>query len=107
RIREQPRRVLGSIPGLELVELRGSDTCCGSAGIYNVTQPETAMALLERKMDAVVETGAEILAVANPGCAIQIGAGIRMRGVPMRVVHPIDLLDRAYRAERRLARSGR
>ncbi len=101
RVREQPRAILRAIPGLELVELRGSDDCCGSAGIYNVTQPETSMALLNRKMDAVVETGADILATANPGCAIQIGAGIHTRGLPMTVVHPVDLLDRAYRAERR------
>jgi glycolate oxidase iron-sulfur subunit len=106
RVREQPRAVLRSIPGLELVEMRGSDTCCGSAGIYNVTQPDTSMALLERKMDAVQATRATILAVANPGCAIQIGAGIRRRGLPMRVVHPVDLLDRAYRAERRLSGPG-
>lgn len=102
RIRAQPRTVLEAIPGLELVEMRGSDTCCGSAGIYNVTQPATAMALLDRKMDAVLETGAGVLAVANPGCAIQIAAGARRRGVPLSVVHPVDLLDRAYRAERRL-----
>lgn len=106
RIREEPRAVLRGIPGLELVEMRQSDTCCGSAGIYNVTQPETAMRLLERKMDAVVATGATILAVANPGCAIQIAAGVRLRGVDLTVVHPVDLLDRAYRAERRLS-SGR
>jgi len=106
RIREQPRAVLQAIPGLELVELTGSDICCGSAGIYNLTQPALSRQLLERKMDAVQATGAEILAVANPGCAIQIGAGIRTRGLPMTVVHPVDLLDRAYRAERRL-RHGR
>jgi glycolate oxidase iron-sulfur subunit len=105
RVREQPRAILRSIPGLELVEMRGSDNCCGSAGIYNLTEPDTSMALLERKMDAVQATGATILAVANPGCAIQIGAGIRRRGLPMRVVHPVDLLDLAYRAER--GRSGR
>ncbi len=106
RVREQPRAVLQAIPGLELVELAGSDVCCGSAGIYNLTQPALSRELLERKMDAVEATGADILAVANPGCAIQIGAGIRARGLPMTVVHPVDLLDRAYRVERRL-RQGR
>lgn len=100
RIRDQPREVLRAIPGLELIELTGSDNCCGSAGIYNLTQPEASRALLERKMDAVVATGADILAVANPGCAIQIGSGVRARGLPMKVVHPVDLLDQAYRAER-------
>jgi glycolate oxidase iron-sulfur subunit len=102
RVREQPRAVLRSIPGLELVELRGADNCCGSAGIYNVTQPDTSMELLARKMDAVQESGAEILAVANPGCAIQIAAGVRQRGLALKVMHPVDLLDQAYRAERRL-----
>jgi len=82
--------------------MRASDTCCGSAGIYNVTQPAMAMTLLERKMDAVLETGADLLVVSNPGCAIQIAAGARLRGARLRVVHPVDLLDRAYRAERRL-----
>jgi len=106
QIREQPRAVLQAIPGLELVELAGSDVCCGSAGIYNLTQPALSRELLERKMDAVQATGATILAVANPGCAIQIGAGIRARGLPMTVAHPVDLLDRAYRAEKRL-RQGR
>jgi glycolate oxidase iron-sulfur subunit len=100
RVRAQPRAVLAAIPGLELVELRGSDNCCGSAGIYNLTQPDAAQALLERKMDAVAETGADILVVANPGCAIQIAAGIRQRRLRMRVAHPVDLLDRAYAAER-------
>ena len=102
RIREQPRAILRAIPGLELIEMRASDTCCGSAGIYNVTQPAMAMTLLERKMDAVLETGADLLVVSNPGCAIQIAAGARLRGARLRVVHPVDLLDRAYRAERRL-----
>ncbi len=102
RVREQPRIILRSIPSLDFVELRGSDDCCGSAGIYNVTQPDTSMVLLDRKMDAVIETGAEILVTANPGCAIQIGAGIRARGLSMVVAHPVDLLDRAYRAEKRM-----
>ena len=103
RIREQPRAILRAIPGLELIEMRASDTCCGSAGIYNVTQPAMAMILLERKMDAVLETGADLLVVSNPGCAIQIAAGARLRGARLGVVHPVDLLDRAYRADRRFA----
>jgi glycolate oxidase iron-sulfur subunit len=102
RIRAQPRALLQSIPGLQLVEMRASDNCCGSAGIYNITQPETSLRLLGLKMDDVMATKAEILAVANPGCAIQIGAGIRQRGAAVRVAHPVDLLDAAYRAERRI-----
>ena len=85
--------------------MAGSDTCCGSAGIYNLTQPDAAMRLLDRKMEQVLATKADILAVANPGCAIQIAAGVRAHGAGPRVVHPVDLLDRAYRAERRAARS--
>lgn len=100
RIREQPRAILRSIPGLDLVEMQASDNCCGSAGIYNLTQPATSRQLLERKLDAVLATGAGIVAVGNPGCAIQIAAGARLRGLPLRVYHPVDLLDRAYRAER-------
>jgi glycolate oxidase iron-sulfur subunit len=99
RIREQPRAILRAIPGIDLVEMRASDTCCGSAGIYNLTQPETSLLLLERKMDAVLATGAQILAVGNPGCAIQIAAGVRRRGARLRIYHPIEILDRAYRAE--------
>jgi glycolate oxidase iron-sulfur subunit len=105
RIRDQPRAVLRSIPGLELIEMRESDNCCGSAGIYNITQPETAMRLLDKKMVNVLATGAELLAAANPGCAIQLAAGVRRSGARIKVVHPIDLLDAAYRAERRHTRS--
>jgi glycolate oxidase iron-sulfur subunit len=101
RVRDQPRALLRSIPGLDLVEMRDSDNCCGSAGIYNVTQPDTAMELLNRKMDSVLATEAGLLAAANPGCTIQLAAGIRRRGARVRVVHPIDLLDAAYRAEQR------
>lgn len=104
RIREQPRELLASIPGLELVEMAASDTCCGSAGIYNITQPAAAAELLERKLDNVLATEAELLVVSNPGCAIQISAGLRMRGRKIPVVHPVDLLDRAYRLERRVRR---
>jgi glycolate oxidase iron-sulfur subunit len=107
RIREQPRAILRSIPGIELVEMQASDNCCGSAGIYNITQPATSMLLLQRKMDAVLATGAVILAVGNPGCAIQISAGARQRGARLRVYHPIDMLDRAYRAERAVAARAR
>jgi glycolate oxidase iron-sulfur subunit len=82
-----------------LVELADSDTCCGSAGIYNITSPELSMQLLERRMDRLAETGATILAAANPGCMIQLAYGVRKRGYRVEVVHPIDLLDRAYRHE--------
>ncbi len=96
-VRSQPRSLLRSIPGLELVEMGDSDTCCGSAGIYNITSPELSMKLLERRMDRIERTGAAIVAVSNPGCHIQLAYGVRSRGYRIEVAHPMDLLDRAYR----------
>jgi len=93
KIREQPRQLLRQIPGLELVELRESDWCCGSAGVYNITQPELSQKLLERKIANVEASGADLIATGNPGCLIQIANGVKKRGLPMRVVHPIQLLD--------------
>lgn len=98
RITVQPRELIQMIPGLELVEMKESDTCCGSAGVYNVTQFDLSMELLERKIDNVVATRAEMIVAANPGCIIQIMHGVKQRGLAMEVIHPIDLLDRAYRA---------
>lgn len=97
RITEQPRELIRKIPGLELVEMQESDTCCGSAGIYNVTQFDLSMQLLQRKMDFIVETKAEMIVAANPGCVIQLAHGVRQRGLAIKVIHPIDLLDQAYR----------
>ncbi len=100
RIREQPRQLLQAIPGLELVEMRGADECCGSAGIYNVVHYDVAVRLLEQKIAAIAATGAEIVAAANPGCLIQIAYGLRRQGLPLQVAHPVDLLDRAYAQEK-------
>jgi glycolate oxidase iron-sulfur subunit len=100
RITSQPRELIRSIPGLELVEMEESDTCCGSAGVYNVTQFDFSMQLLERKMDNIVATKAELIVAANPGCIIQLMHGVRRRGLPIEVIHPVDLLDRAYAAAR-------
>jgi glycolate oxidase iron-sulfur subunit len=91
-IREAPRRLLARVPNLELVELPEADVCCGSAGSYNLTQPAMAHRLRERKVDHILATGAEVVAVANPGCALQIAAGLEARGARLRVVHPIELL---------------
>lgn len=99
KIRTAPRKVLNAIPGLTLVEMAGSDICCGSAGIYNVVQNEMAMGLLEKKMDSVADTGADAIATANPGCMIQLAAGARMRNTGQPVYHVIELLDQAYGAE--------
>jgi glycolate oxidase iron-sulfur subunit len=97
RIRIQPRKILQSIPGLELIEPRESEWCCGSAGIYNITQPEMSREILERKMKHIAETGAEIVATGNPGCVLQIQLGVQLHCLSMKVMHPIDLLDCAYR----------
>ncbi len=93
----QPRKVLQAIPGLELVPLTESDWCCGSAGIYNITQPELSQEILVRKMQHIAETEADIVATGNPGCLLQIQHGIRNHGLQMKAMHPIDLLDCAYR----------
>ena len=98
RVSAQPRALLAAIPGLEVVPLVEADMCCGSAGTYNVTQPDLARALLDRKVANVLRTRADIVVTANPGCLMQIQAGLRRAGSKARVVHLIDLLDEAYRA---------
>ena len=98
RIASAPRLILQSIPGLKLVEMNSSDRCCGSAGVYSLTQPEMAIELLDRKMQDVLETGAEIIATANPGCMSQLESGLRRHRSPGEVVHVVELLDRAYRS---------
>jgi len=92
-----PRRLLAGVPGLRLVDLPESDTCCGSAGIYNLTHPRTAGRLLERKVDAIVATGAGVVAAGNPGCVAWIREGVRRRGLRIRVLHPVEILDEAAR----------
>jgi glycolate dehydrogenase iron-sulfur subunit len=74
----------------------GADHCCGSAGIYNIVQPGYSRQILEEKMRAVLRTGADLLVAPNPGCLLQLAAGIRAQGIPMEACHVIDLLDRAY-----------
>jgi glycolate oxidase iron-sulfur subunit len=100
-IRAQPRAVLGRIPGVDLVEIPGGDRCCGAAGLYNVTEPVMSGRLMRDKAEAVASTGASVVASANPGCSMQLAAGLRGLGGDARrieVVHPIELLDRAYGA---------
>jgi glycolate oxidase iron-sulfur subunit len=98
KIKSQPRQLLQAIPGINLVNLKEADWCCGSAGIYNITNQEMAATLLRRKMDNVAATGAQVLATGNPGCMMQIALGARERGMSLEVVHPVQLLDEAYRA---------
>lgn len=97
KITAQPRQVLRTIPNLKLVELPESTWCCGSAGIYNLIQPEMANELLDRKLKHIRSTGVNVVATANPGCLLQILNGARREGMPLRVVHPITLLAEAYR----------
>jgi len=99
RVRKQPRKLLRAIPELELVEIKESDWCCGSAGIYNITNYEMSMRLLDRKMDHLAKTDAGIIAAANPGCMIQLELGVKKRGLPMKVLHPVELLDMSYRGQ--------
>lgn len=96
QIRLQPRDLLRRIPGLELVELAEADVCCGSAGSYNLVEPAMSRRLLERKVNHIERTGATCVVAANPGCAMQIQAGLRRRGLAIRVAHPVELLDEAY-----------
>jgi glycolate oxidase iron-sulfur subunit len=94
---DQPRALLRAIPSLELVEIANGDRCCGAAGLYNVLQPEMAGALRREKAEAVAATGASVVCSANPGCSLQIAAGLRAIGANVEVLHPVELLDRAYR----------
>jgi glycolate oxidase iron-sulfur subunit len=97
KVVKQPRELLRAIPGLQLVELPEASWCCGSAGIYNLTQPEMAGDLLERKLKHIQSTGALTVATANPGCLLQLINGAAQRGMQLRIVHPITLLAEAYR----------
>jgi glycolate oxidase iron-sulfur subunit len=96
RISNQPRSLLNQIPGLELIEMPESSLCCGSAGVYNVTQPESARQLGNRKVDNALSVDPEIIVSANPGCMLQLQGILRGRGVDVEVLHIAELLDRAY-----------
>jgi len=97
KIRSAPRKLLAAVPGLELVELKESEICCGSAGIYNVVQGELADKLLQSKMRRIEETKADLILTANPGCMLQLRAGVSRAGGGRRVLHVVELLDEAYR----------
>lgn len=99
KISRQPRALLRMIPGVTLVELPESTWCCGSAGVYAITQPEQAELLLARKTSNIVSTGAHFVATANPGCHLQIARGLDAAGARVQIVHPVSLLARAYRRE--------
>jgi glycolate oxidase iron-sulfur subunit len=98
RIAAAPRRLLAKIPGLRLREMNESSLCCGSAGIYNITEPEMAQRLGARKVANILEVAPNVVATANPGCALQVAAGLRNAGRPIPVKHIVELLDEAYDA---------
>ena len=95
RVVSPPLKVLAAA-GVELVPLTDSDVCCGSAGIYNLIEPDTSDAVLDPKLAHIRATGAAWVATGNPGCLMQIGAGLRRAGVPAHAVHPVELLDASY-----------
>jgi glycolate oxidase iron-sulfur subunit len=98
-IRAEPRALLSRVRGLELVEMAGADVCCGSAGYYNLAQPEYADRLLEPKIDAILSTQPDAVVTGNPGCMLQLAAGLRSRGrADIPVLHVVEVLDRALSA---------
>jgi len=94
-VRTEPRKLLKSIPGIEFVEIEGADQCCGSAGIYNITQNELSMQILDRKMEKIQKAGIEVLVTGNPGCMFQFRYGAEKFGLKLEVVHPVELLARS------------
>ena len=99
KIKEQPRNLLAQIPGLKMVPLPETDLCCGAAGTYNLTQPEMAEQLGQRKLDNILSTGAQTVITANAGCLLQIARHAKTKGEVLRVIHPMDILDRSYQGE--------
>jgi glycolate oxidase iron-sulfur subunit len=97
RIRSQPRALLRSIPELELVDVADGEQCCGSAGTYNLMQPESADEVGQRKVEAVLRTRADLLASGNPGCTLHIQRLLKARGLALRAAHPVEILDASIR----------
>jgi glycolate oxidase iron-sulfur subunit len=95
-VREAPRRLLAAIDGLTLVPHDDPAACCGAAGTYNLTHPEMSRAVLSRKLDSLAAADPDLIATGNPGCLMQLRAGAAERGLRARVLHPVELLDRAY-----------
>ena len=106
RIVAPPLAVLGAIPELELIPLTDAEQCCGAAGIYNLIEPETSDTVLAPKLRHIVTTGADWVTTGNPGCLMQIGAGLRRANARARVIHPVDLLDMSYAASAKQPRQG-
>ncbi|MDP6126007.1 MAG: (Fe-S)-binding protein, partial [Candidatus Latescibacteria bacterium] len=98
RVQDAPLSLLGSIPELDLRPLRRSEVCCGAGGTYNLTQPELASDILGEKLENIRDTGADVVVTGNPGCHMQILAGVRLEGLELEVRHPVELLDASYEA---------
>lgn len=95
-VRQPPRALLAQIPGIEFVELPHADRCCGAAGVYSLTHPVNSQRILSEKLDAVAQTRAQVVVTANPGCAMQLQAGVLERKMAPRVCHVVELLDKSY-----------
>ena len=98
-ITQAPRAVLNAIPGLDFVEMEDASRCCGAAGIYSMTHRKLSRSILESKIGRVAATGADTVVTANPGCTIQLEAGLRLAGIHARVSHVVDILHESYRKE--------
>jgi glycolate dehydrogenase iron-sulfur subunit len=96
RIKKQPRDLIRSVPGVELVEMRHPDICCGAAGLYSTLEPQMSNRILEQKLEDLTGTRAEVVVTANPGCQMQLAAGLRARGSAIKVQHVAELLSSAY-----------
>jgi Fe-S oxidoreductase len=97
RVKEAPRRLLEAIPGVRVIAHDDPTSCCGAAGIYNLTHPTMSAAVLDRKLEALAAADADVIASGNPGCLMQLGLGVAARGLRARVAHPVELLDESYR----------
>jgi glycolate oxidase iron-sulfur subunit len=96
RIKKQPRDLIRSLPGVQFVEMRHPDICCGAAGLYSTLEPQMSNRILEEKLDDLLETRADVVSVANPGCQMQLAAGLRSRGSAMKVEHIAETVLRGY-----------
>jgi glycolate oxidase iron-sulfur subunit len=97
KVRNEPRALLRSIPGIELLDIPDADQCCGSAGVYNLLEPESAQQIGKRKADSIRSVNPELLVSANPGCTLQIQSQLGAAGVSLRTAHPIQVLDASIR----------
>ena len=100
KVRTQPRDLLAGIPEIEVVDIAEAALCCGSAGIFNMVQPETANQLADRKADHITALAPNVVATGNPGCLIQLGSALRRKGSRIRVLHTVELIDASIRGDR-------